>query len=115
MPRASRLAKEKARKKAEAVIENPSRAFRKARNPEKMLVRELARAHTEVALNEMVRLMKKSKSDQIRLDAAEAILNRGWGKPAQAVAGADGEGPVEVTFRRVERVFVKPSSKDSDG
>lgn len=113
MPRASRLAKERARKKAEATIENPSRAFRKAKDPTKQLVKELARAHTEVALNEMVRLMKKSKSDQIRLDAAEAILNRGWGKPANAIAGPDGEGPMEI-IGRIERVFIKPNSEDRD-
>ena len=114
MPRASRLAKEKARKKAEEAVENPSRAFRKAKNPTKVLVKELARAHTEVAVMELVRLMKKSKSDQVRLDAIEALLNRGWGKPANAIAGPDGEGPVEV-IGRIERVFVKPNSEDRDG
>ncbi len=114
MPRASRLAKERAKKKEEEVKANPSRAFRKAKNPDKVMVKELARSHTEVAINELVRLMKKSRSDQIRLDAAEAILNRGWGKPVNAIAGADGEGPVQV-IGRIERVFVKSDSKDRNG
>ena len=114
MPRASRLAKERAKKKEEEVKANPSRAFRKAKNPDKIMVKELARSHTEVAINELVRLMKKSRSDQIRLDAAEAILNRGWGKPVNAIAGADGEGPVQV-IGRIERVFVKSDSKDRNG
>ena len=111
MPRASRLAKERAKKKAEAVIENPSRAFRKAKNPDRVMVKELARQYTEVALNTLVKLMTKSKSDQIRLDASEAILNRGWGKPVNAIAGPDGEGPVEMVAR-VERVFIRPNIKD---
>lgn len=114
MPRASRLAKERAKKKAEAVIENPSRAFRKAKNPDRVMVKELARQYTEVAINELVRLMKKSKSDAVRLEAIDQLLNRGWGKPAQAMAGPDGEGPVQI-IGKVERVFIKSNTKDRDG
>lgn len=113
MPRASRLAKERAKKKAEAVIENPSRAFRKAKNPDRVMVKELARQYTEVAINELVRLMKKSKSDAVRLEAIDQLLNRGWGKPAQAMAGPDGEGPVQF-IGKVERVFIKSNTKDRD-
>jgi hypothetical protein len=31
-----------------------------------------------------------------RVSASTALLDRGWGKPAQAMAGPDGEGPVQV-------------------
>lgn len=112
MPRASRLAKERAKKKAAEVVENPSRAFRKAKDPTKQMVKELARQYTEVALNTLVKLMNKSKSDQIKLDAAEAILNRGWGKPAQAIVGGGPDEPPVNVISRVERVFIRPNTED---
>jgi hypothetical protein len=36
-----------------------------------------------------------SRSEAIRLAATEQLLSRGYGKPAQAITGAD-DGPVEV-------------------
>lgn len=43
-----------------------------------------ARRHTFEALRVELKLMRTAKSKSVRLNAAEAILNRGWGKPIQA-------------------------------
>lgn len=38
----------------------------------------------------------KSVSPTARVTAATALLDRGWGRPAQPVTGEDGEGPIVV-------------------
>ena len=45
-------------------------------------VRELARQHTVEALDTLVRALK-DKNVRARIAAAEAILDRAWGKPTQ--------------------------------
>ena len=54
-------------------------------------IRELAQRHGPEALQTLVELLRSGK-EPIRLGAAEALLNRGYGRPAQAVelAGPDG-------------------------
>lgn len=56
-------------------------------------MRELARQHTKAAVETLVEIMQTGDKDAARVAAAEALLNRGWGRPEQAVAltGADGE------------------------
>ena len=52
------------------------------RKPEdKNHVRNLAREHTEKAVNTLVRILERSPNDMARLRAAEALLARGWGQP----------------------------------
>src|SRR5262245_66466553 len=53
-------------------------------------VRGLAREHTAEALHTIVEIMRYARSDAVRLAAAEAILDRGWGRPAQAITGPEG-------------------------
>jgi len=49
--------------------------------------REMARAHTEEAINAAVGIMRKARSPAMaRLKAIELILDRGWGKPVSATA-----------------------------
>jgi hypothetical protein len=43
-----------------------------------------ARKHTSDAIGILSNLMRGAKSESVRLNAAEAILSRGWGRPAQA-------------------------------
>jgi hypothetical protein len=43
-----------------------------------------ARRHTLEALRTLVKLMRSAESESVRLNAAEALLSRGWGKPIQA-------------------------------
>jgi hypothetical protein len=47
-------------------------------------VMEEARKHTLEAIRVLVELMCGANSESVRLNAAEAILSRGWGKPTQA-------------------------------
>jgi hypothetical protein len=64
-------------------------------------VKALAQQHTEAAINALVESLADPKA---RVAAATALLDRAWGKPAQAIAGADGEGPAEVIMRIVTGV-----------
>ena len=43
-------------------------------------VAELARSYTAEAINTLVELMRDSKNERIRGTAAQALLDRGWGK-----------------------------------
>ena len=47
-------------------------------------VMEEARRHTTEAIRVLVELMSGANSESVRLNAAEAILSRGWGLPVQA-------------------------------
>lgn len=50
-------------------------------------VRDAARAHTAEALATLVEVMRSREATPgVRLAAAEALLDRGWGRPAVAVA-----------------------------
>ncbi len=63
-------------------------------------IRSLARSHTETALNVLAGIMcEKTSPAAARVAAAEALLNRGWGKAPQAVTGENGEGPAELLIR----------------
>ena len=62
-------------------------------------VREAAREHTETAVGVLVAAMSDEDS-RVRIKAAEVLLDRGWGRPPQAVTvDGDGEGgPVRHEF-----------------
>jgi len=60
-------------------------------------IRSLARSHTEAAINCLVGIMNQPEAPQAaRVSAANSLLDRGWGKPAQPVTGED-EGPIQLT------------------
>ena len=42
---------------------------------------ELARGYTTEALETLVELMRDGKDERVRGTAAQALLDRGWGKP----------------------------------
>ena len=48
-------------------------------------LRELAREHAGIALEALTKICKASDSDAARVSAANAILDRGYGKPSQHV------------------------------
>ena len=48
-------------------------------------IRELARRHSEAALQTLVEIAANGESESARVAAANAILDRGWGKPAVAL------------------------------
>lgn len=58
-------------------------------------VRDLAREKAPQAFRRIVELMASS-DERISLAASQEVLNRAYGKPAQAVTGEGGEGPVSI-------------------
>ncbi len=51
-------------------------------------VETLARSYTGEALETLADLMRNGASDNTRMAAANALLNRGWGLPRQAIDGS---------------------------
>ena len=75
-------------------------------------IRSLARSHTRTALNVLVGIMRsKDATAAARVTAANAILDRGWGKAPQAIENG-GDGALEL-IHRIERVIVHPENPDS--
>lgn len=57
-------------------------------------IKSLARSHTVAAINVLLGVMNQDESPPAaRVAAATAILDRGWGKPAQAIIGGDEDSP----------------------
>jgi len=70
-------------------------------------IRSLARSHTASAVKTLAGIMNEKKAPAAaRVSAATALLDRGWGKPAQPVDG-DGEGGEIKLVTRIERVIVR--------
>lgn len=69
------------------------------------LIKSLARAHTETALNVLAGVMNQPDAPAAaRVSAAEALLSRGWGKPAQALTGGDDDdNPLRLIVTGVKR------------
>ena len=75
-------------------------------------IRSLARSHTRTAVNVLVRIMRnKDATPAARVSAANAILDRGWGKATQPLENGDA-GALEL-IHRIERVIVHPENSDS--
>lgn len=75
-----------------------------------MTLTEMARAHTEKALKALVEVVSnKGAPESARISAATALLDRGWGRPAQAVelTGADG-GPIQT--QNLDVSFLSPEA-----
>jgi hypothetical protein len=75
-------------------------------------IRSLARSHTRTAVNVLVGVMRcKDATPAARVSAANAILDRGWGKATQPLENGD-DGGLEL-IHRIERVIVHPENSDS--
>ncbi len=73
-------------------------------------IRELAREKTETAIQTLIQVCETGESEAARVAAANAILDRGWGKPTQPLDG-DGEGgPIKV--QAIEWRIVDPAGSD---
>lgn len=60
-------------------------------------VRDLARQHTEEAIRTLVTIMRMGTPDRARAAAAEALLDRGWGRPMQpAEMSGPGGAPLHL-------------------
>ena len=76
-------------------------------------IRSLARSHTKTAINVLVGIMgSKDATAAARVSAANAILDRGWGKAAQPLESSE-DGALEL-IHRIERVIVHPENSDSE-
>ena len=64
-------------------------------------LRSLARSHTELSIQTLAGIARNSTSDQARVSAAQALLDRGWGKAPQAHTCENGEGGIQVTIRHI--------------
>jgi hypothetical protein len=53
--------------------------------PEGRTLSELAREHTAEAIGALVTIMTGEGSEAARISAANALLDRGWGRPRQEV------------------------------
>jgi hypothetical protein len=78
-------------------------------------VRELARAHTEKAIDVLASIMYDEKAAATaRQAAAEALLNRGWGKPETTVnVGGQGSSWIEA-LRQISQQRA-PENKQETG
>lgn len=68
------------------------------------IVRDAARAFTQEAVDTLVELMRNGKQEVTRINACVAILDRGWGKPAQAITGGDDDDPPLRMIAKIELV-----------
>ena len=60
-------------------------------------VRDLARQYTPAAIAALEGIMNETTAPaSARVAAAEALLNRAWGRPTQPVGGDEEAGPVEL-------------------
>jgi hypothetical protein len=56
-------------------------------------IADLCRKRTQTALSTLAAIMENEDAPAAtRVSSAAHILDRGWGKPPQAMAGPDGEG-----------------------
>jgi hypothetical protein len=77
-------------------------------------IRSLARGHTKTAINVLVGIMRsKDATAAARVSAANAILDRGWGRATQPLESGD-NGALEL-IHRIERVIVHPENPDGEG
>ena len=59
-------------------------------------VAELARSYTSEAIDTLVDLMRHGKDERVRGTAAQALLDRGWGRPKVDVFTEAGGGYLEA-------------------
>ena len=64
-------------------------------------IRSLARSHTNMAIKILAGIAKDGTNEAARVSAAVALLDRGWGKPAQAHTGESGQGAIKVVIRHI--------------
>src|SRR4051812_5813364 len=75
-------------------------------------IRDLARSHTETALATLVEICESGENESARVAAANAILDRGWGKAAVPIAAED--EPIVITFNMGERNLFSPATENAE-
>lgn len=70
-------------------------------------IRSIARSHTRTAINVLVGIMRsKDATPAARVSAANAVLDRGWGKVAQQPEGGDSALALSYTFKAVITIII---------
>ena len=59
-------------------------------------VKQLARQHTALAIQKLAHIAEHGHSEMAQIAAANALLDRGWGRPTQPVSGDDEMPPVGI-------------------
>lgn len=78
-------------------------------------LKALAQEHGPAAVAKLRHLMDNAASEQAQVAAANALLDRGYGKAAQTVIGDSGEDPINVVAT-IKRVIVeRAGDTDSPG
>lgn len=73
------------------------------RSKESSRIKALAASHAESAIKKLVAIMETSADEETVIRAAQALLDRGLGKPAQAIIGGDEDDPTI----KVETIAIK--------
>lgn len=116
MPRKARYDRLKQKKQIDEIKSNPPKSRAKTTEGKEMkTVKALARVYTEEALEHLAKIMRKSKFPGLQLAAIEQLLNRGWGKPVNPIAGGgEGEAPIQIDLQEIRRTIVDPPKYDDD-
>ena len=61
-------------------------------------IRDLARQHTTAALRTLIEIAEHGENESARVTAANAILDRGWGKPAVPLVRDDRPEVITINF-----------------
>lgn len=77
-------------------------------------LKALAQEHGPAAVAKLRHLMDNAASEQAQVAAANALLDRGYGKAAQTVIGDSGEDPINVVAT-IKRVIVGTGNPDGSG
>jgi hypothetical protein len=62
-------------------------------------ISQLAKAYTEEAIEKLAEIMRAGKTEQAQVRAAEALLDRGGGRPAHHVGGGEDAEPIQVYLK----------------
>jgi hypothetical protein len=71
-------------------------------------IKALSRTLSARAIRNLASIMDDKKQPAAsRVSAAVALLDRGWGRPAQAISG-DADNPLQVEVTQIVRTIVDP-------
>lgn len=83
------------------------------RPKQNVTVKAIAREHTDAAIAALVANLSHENGSVVN-QAAIALLDRGYGKPAQAVVGGDDDDNPLRIITRVERIIVDSDANSQD-
>lgn len=80
----------------------PKGSKNRATQSAKAKLSDLAKQYAPEALEVLAEVMRNGESESARIAAANSIIDRGYGKPVQAVVGADDDdaAPLKVVIHR---------------